>query len=538
MNGTMMDYPLTLVPMLERAGKLFSQVEIVSRLPDRSLHRTTYADFYRRARALAESLSRAGLKPGDRVGTLMWNHYAHLEAYFGIPIAGGVAHTLNLRLSPNQLAYVINHAQDRFLIVDDVLLPLYEKIKSQVKPERVLVVPFTGKPVAADYENYEEFLKQASGNFSYPKLEENQAAAMCYTSGTTGKPKGVLYSHRALVLHSFAIGLTDTFALSQRDIILPVVPMFHANAWGIPFVATMLGSKQVFPGPHLDAESLLDLYEKERVTFAAGVPTIWFALLEALEKNPGRWKLTPGMHLLVGGAAAPESMLRRYDQLGLHVIHAWGMTEMTPAGSVSKLKPGMDDWPEDKRYQVRAKQGLPMPFVEARAVSEDGEVPWNGQSMGELQVRGPWVAASYYNLPEERDQWTSDGWFRTGDVATIDPEGYIKITDRTKDLIKSGGEWISSVDLENALMAHPSVKEAAVIAIPHPKWQERPLAVVVPKEANHATAEELKTFLAANFAQWQLPDAIVFTESIPRTSTGKFLKSKLREQFADWKWDS
>ena len=538
MNGTMMDYPLTLVPMLERAGKLFGQVEIVSRLPDRSLHRTTYADFYRRARALAESLSRAGLKPGDRVGTLMWNHYAHLEAYFGIPIAGGVAHTLNLRLSPSQLAYVINQAQDRFLIVDDVLLPLYEKIKSQVKPERVLVVPFTGKPVAADYENYEEFLKQTSGNFTYPKLEENQAAAMCYTSGTTGKPKGVLYSHRALVLHSFAIGLTDTCALSQHDTILPVVPMFHANAWGIPFVATMLGSKQVFPGPHLDAESLLDLYEKERVTFAAGVPTIWFALLEALEKNPGRWKLTPGMHLLVGGAAAPESMLRRYDQLGLHVIHAWGMTEMTPAGSVSKLKPGMDDWPEDKRYQVRAKQGLPMPFVEARAVSEDGEVPWNGQSMGELQVRGPWVAASYYNLPEECDKWTSDGWFRTGDVVTIDPEGYIKITDRTKDLIKSGGEWISSVDLENALMAHPSVKEAAVIAIPHPKWQERPLAVVVPKETNHATAEELKTFLAANFAQWQLPDAIVFTESIPRTSTGKFLKTKLREQFADWKWDS
>ncbi len=538
MNGTMMDYPLTLVPMLERAGKLFGQVEIVSRLPDRSLHRTTYADFYRRARALAESLSRAGLKPGDRVGTLMWNHYAHLEAYFGIPIAGGVAHTLNLRLSPSQLAYVINHAQDRFLIVDDVLLPLYEKIKSQVKPERVLVVPLTGKPVPKGYDSYEAFLGQASGNFTYPKLEENQAAAMCYTSGTTGKPKGVLYSHRALVLHSFAIGLTDTFALSQHDTILPVVPMFHANAWGIPFVATMLGSKQVFPGPHLDAESLLDLYEKERVTFAAGVPTIWFALLEALEKNPGRWKLTPGMHLLVGGAAAPESMLRRYDQLGLHVIHAWGMTEMTPAGSVSKLKPGMDDWSEDKRYQVRAKQGLPMPFVEARAVSEDGEAPWNGQSMGELQVRGPWVAASYYNLPEERDKWTSDGWFRTGDVVTIDPEGYIKITDRTKDLIKSGGEWISSVDLENALMAHPSVKEAAVIAIPHPKWQERPLAVVVPKETNHATAEELKTFLATNFAQWQLPDAIVFTESIPRTSTGKFLKTKLREQFADWKWDS
>ncbi|MFB3126282.1 MAG: long-chain fatty acid--CoA ligase [Candidatus Acidiferrales bacterium] len=538
MNGTMMNYPLTLVPMLERAGKLFGQVEIVSRLPDRSLHRTTYADFYRRARALAESLSRAGLKPGDRVGTLMWNHYAHLEAYFGIPIAGGVAHTLNLRLSPNQLAYVINHAQDRFLIVDDVLLPLYEKIKGQVKPERVLVVPLTGKPVPKGYDSYEAFLGQASGNFSYPKLEENQAAAMCYTSGTTGKPKGVLYSHRALVLHSFAIGLTDTFALSQHDTILPVVPMFHANAWGIPFVATMLGSKQVFPGPHLDAENLLDLYEKERVTFAAGVPTIWFALLEALEKNPGRWKLTPGMHLLVGGAAAPESMLRRYDQLGLHVIHAWGMTEMTPAGSVSKLKPGMDDWPEDKRYQVRAKQGLPMPFVETRAVSEDGEVPWNGQSMGELQVRGPWVAASYYNLPEERDKWTSDGWFRTGDVVTIDPEGYIKITDRIKDLIKSGGEWISSVDLENALMAHPSVKEAAVIAIPHPKWQERPLAVVVPKETNHATAEELKTFLAANFARWQLPDAFVFTESIPRTSTGKFLKTKLREQFADWKWDS
>ncbi len=539
MQGTMMDYPLTLVPILERAGRLFGKVEIVSRLPDRSLHRYTYKDFYRRARALAEALQKAGLRRGDRVGTLMWNHYAHLEAYFGIPLAGGVLHTLNLRLHPRDIAYIANHAQDRFLIVDDVLLPLYEQFKDQVNAERVIVVPLTGKPVPEGYLDYEAFLGTATGDFTYPELDENEALGMCYTSGTTGQPKGVVYSHRAVVLHSLASGLSGTLGITQRDVVLPVVPMFHVNAWGLPFTAVMVGAKQVFPGPYLDPESLLELFERERVTFTAGVPTIWLGILQALEKAPDRWKLAPGMRMVVGGSAAPEGLIRAFDRFGLQVVHAWGMTETTPLGTVSLLKSYMEDLPEEEKYAYRAKQGLPAPFVEVRVVNEEGEAPWDGKTMGELQVRGPWVAASYYNLPEAQDRWTEDGWFRTGDVATIDPEGYVKITDRTKDLIKSGGEWISSVDLENALMGHPKVAEAAVIAVPHPRWQERPLAVVVLKEAykGKVTPEELREFLAPKFAKWWLPDAFVFVDEIPRTSAGKFLKAKLREQFRDWKWD-
>ena len=536
MTGTMMDYPLTLIPILERAGKLFGQVEIVSRLPDRSLHRTNYGEFHRRARALAGALQRAGLRRGDRVATLMWNHYVHLETYFGIPAAGGVLHTLNLRLHPSELGYIVNHAQDRFLLVDDVLLPLYEKFKNLVKVEHVVVVQHSGEPVPGGYQNYEEFLQQAGGEFTYPRLDEDEAAAMCYTSGTTGMPKGVMYSHRALVLHLFAQSLPDAMALSQRDTVLPVVPMFHANTWGIPFAATMIGCKQVFPGPHLDPESLLDLFVREQVTFAGGVPTVWMGILAALEKEPGRWKLPQGMRMIVGGSAVPETMMRAFDRHGPRIIQAWGMTEMTPLGTVCNLKGHMRDWPDDQKYQVRAKQGLASPFVELRAMSDNGEAPWDGQTMGELQVRGPWIAASYYNLPEESDKWTEDGWFRTGDVVTIDPEGYVKITDRTKDLIKSGGEWISSVDLENSLMGHPAVKEAAVIALPHPKWDERPLAIVVLKEGSTATPEELRAFLETRFAKWQLPDAFVFAEQIPRTSVGKFQKTRLREQYRQWNW--
>jgi fatty-acyl-CoA synthase len=538
MLGTMMDFPLTLIPILERAGKFFAPVEIVSRLPDKSLHRSTYGEFYRRARRLAEALQRAGLERGDRVGTLMWNHVWHLETYFGVPVAGGVVHTLNLRLSPHDLALIINDAADRFLIVDDILLPLWEKVKPLVKVERVFVVALTGAPVPAGSENYEDLLKQAAGRFEYPSLAEDEAAAMCYTSGTTGRPKGVLYSHRSLVLHSFGISLADAFGLSQQDTAVPVVPMFHANAWGLPYACTMLGAKQVFPGPHLDAESLLDLFERERVTYTGGVPTVWMALLEALEKNPGRWKLQPGMRITVGGAAAPEAMIRRFDKLGMRIAHSWGMTEMTPAGTTSKLKSYMQSLPVDEQFAIRAKQGLPFPFVEIRAVGEHGEVPWDGKTLGELQVRGPWIAASYHDLPGERDKWTADGWFCTGDVVTIDAEGYVKIADRTKDLIKSGGEWISSLDLENALMGHPAVKEAAVIALPHPKWVERPFAIVVLKSGARATDDELRAHLAAKFSKWQMPDGFAFVDSIPRTSVGKFRKSKLREQFADWKWES
>ena len=536
MKGTMMDYPLTLTHILERAGKLFGRVEIVSRLPDRSLHRHTYADLYRRARALAESLWQVGLERGDRVATLMWNHFAHLEAYFGVPAAGGVVHTLNLRLPPDDIAYIMNHAQDRFLIADDVLLPLYNRFKDLVNPERVLVVPLTGKPVPTGFESYESFLERAPGSFVYPALREDEAAGMCYTSGTTGRPKGVVYSHRAIVLHSFAMALPEMVALAQRDVVLPVVPMFHANAWGLPFATTMVGAKQVYPGPHLDPASLLDLFEGERVTCTAGVPTIWLGILEALEKDPGRWKLSPGMRMIVGGSAPPEAMIRRFDRFGLRVIHAWGMTETTPLGTLGRLKDYMEAWSEDERYAVRAKQGLPGPFVEVRAVGESGEIPWDGKSLGELQVRGPWVAASYYNLPEEAAKWTEDGWLRTGDVASIDPEGYVKISDRTKDLIKSGGEWISSQELENALMGHPAVKEAAVIAGLHPKWVERPLAVVVLREGANATPEELRAFLEPRFVKWWLPDAFVFASEIPRTSAGKFAKAKLREQYADWKF--
>ena len=537
MNGNMMRFPLTLTHILERAGQLFGKVEIVSRLPDKSLHRYTYRDFYRRARALAEALQQAGLQKGDRVGTLMWNHYAHLEAYFGIPVAGGVLHTLNLRLHPRDLAYIINHAEDRFLIVDDVLLPLLNAVKDQIRVERVIVVPLTGQPVPEGTLDYEAFLESARGAFTYPELDEEEALGLCYTSGTTGRPKGVLYSHRAIVLHSLASALPDALGLSQQDTLLPVVPMFHVNAWGLPFTATLVGAKQVFPGPHLDPESLLDLYEKERVTVTAGVPTIWLGILQALEKQPDRWRLTPGMRMIVGGAAAPEGMIRAFDRFNLRVIHAWGMTELSPLGTVSQLKSYLKDLPEDARYAYRAKQGLPAPLVEARVVNDAGEAPWDGRTMGELQVRGPWVAASYYNLPEARDNWSEDGWFRTGDVATIDPEGYVKITDRTKDLVKSGGEWISSVDLENALMAHPAVAEAAVIAVPHSKWGERPLAVVVLKEGQHATPEALREFLAPKFAKWWLPDAFVFVDEIPRTSTGKFLKAALRERFKDWRWE-
>jgi fatty-acyl-CoA synthase len=534
MNHTMMDYPLTLIPILERAGHLFGKTEIVSRMPDKSLYHTNYAEFYRRTRALAEMLQKLGLKKGDRVATLMWNHHAHLEAYFGIPVAGGVLHTLNLRLAPSDIAFIINHAGDRFVIVDDVLLPLFDKVREQVKVEKVFVVPLTGAPIPAGYESYETLLSGATGDFTYPDLSETDPLGMCYTSGTTGKPKGVTYSHRAIVLHTLTECIPDSLDLSQRDTLTPVVPMFHVNAWGLPFAATMVGSKQVFPGPHLDPASLLDLFEREHVTVSAGVPTIWMGIGQALEKNPGGWKLEPGLRMVVGGSAAPEALIRTFDKHDLHIIHAWGMTEMTPLGTVCRVKDTLSDLPDDTKYKLRATQGLPSPFVDLRVMGEDGIVPPDGKTIGEIQVRGPWVAASYYNPVDPMTNWTDDGWFRTGDVATIDTEGYVKITDRIKDLVKSGGEWISSVDLENALMGHPAVAEAAVISVPHPKWTERPLAAVVLKPETTATREELLDYIRPKFAKFWIPDDVVFIEAIPKTSTGKFMKSTLRERFHDY----
>jgi fatty-acyl-CoA synthase len=533
----MMDYPLTLNHLLERAGTIHGATEVVSRLADKSVHRYTYADFRLRTRQLAEALQRAGLQRGDRVATLMWNSYAHLEVYFGAPAAGGVLHTLNLRLFPEDIAYIANHAQDRFLIVDDLLLPLLEKFRNDIRPERILVFSLSRKPVPAGYEDYEDFLRTARGDFVYPEIDENEPCGMCYTSGTTGKPKGVVYSHRSTILHALMAALPDHLNYSVADTVLPVVPMFHANAWAVPYVCTLVGAKQVYPGPFLDAESILDLFESEKVTISAGVPTIWLGVLQTLRQHPGRWNLVPGLRTTVGGSAVPEAMIRGYAELDIEVIQGWGMTEISPLATVARLVGKTRELPPDERFALAAKQGLVVPFVELRIVNEDGEAPWDGKSVGEVQVRGPWVTGSYHGTGSPEENFTADGWLRTGDVGTMDTNGFLKLTDRSKDLIKSGGEWISSVDLENAIMGHPAVQEAAVIAVPHPKWDERPLAVIVLKPGQSASADDIRAQLAQQYAKWQLPDGYVFVDAIPRTSTGKFLKTKLREQYRDWKWE-
>ena len=535
---TMMEYPLTLTAILERAGRYFPNTEIVSRLPDRSMHRSSWGQIHQRARRLAECLLSAGLKKGDRVATLMWNHYAHLECYFGVPIAGGVLHPLNLRLHPDEIAWIANHAHDRFLIVDDVLLPVLEKFARKVKFERIFVVRHPGQSVQHGYADYEDWIRQASGNARLPALNEHDGASMCYTSGTTGNPKGVLYSHRSEVLHSMAQAMADSCAFSQHDSVLLASPMFHANGWGFAYTAALVGAKFVLPGPHLDAVSILELIMRESVTMTCAVPTVWLGVLPELEKRGADWKPARDVRILCGGTAPPESLIRNLDHHGFHIIHSWGMTETSPQATVSRLRPEALHLPEDQQYAARSKQGFPLPFVDVRIRNEQGDAPCDGQTMGELEVRGPWVAGSYYNAPETRDRWTADGWFRTGDVATVDPDGCIKLVDRSKDLVKSGGEWISSVDLENTLMSHPAVREAGVIAVQHPKWQERPLAVVALKDGAKATADDLRTFLGTKFAKWQMPDDFVFVNDLPHTSTGKLLKTALRKQYAEWKWST
>lgn len=538
MRGTMMDFPLTLTVLLERAGRLFPHVEILSRRPDRSVVRTNYGTFYKRARRLGSALAKLGLQRGDRVASMMWNHSGHLDAFFGVPCAGAILHTLNLRLHPQEIAAIARHARDRFLLIDDVLLPVLEKFRCEAPFEKVIVVPYgCGGAVPDGFLNLEELLAEADEGFAYPAIDENDGAAMCFTSGTTGCSKGVIYSHRALVLHSFASCAADTFAISNSDTILPVAPMFHANAWGVPFTSIMAGAKLMLTGPHVEPECLLDWMVQERASFVSGVPTVWIGVLDTLEKNPGRWKFDWPVRIICGGTAPPMQLIRRLDAHGLHLIHLWGMTETTPLATTGRLKAEMRDWPEEAKYQARAKQGWPVPFLELRTMRPDGEAAWDNRTPGEIEVRGPWVASHYFECPDQAHRWTGDGWFKTGDVATIDRHGVVKIVDRAKDLVKSGGEWISSVDLENALMGHPAVKEACVVGVPHPKWQERPLAAVVLKDGKTAKPEDLRDFLAATFAKWQLPDAFVFVEAIPRTSVGKFKKMALREQFADWKWD-
>lgn len=541
--STMMQLPLTLNTLLDRCGSLFADVEIISRNPDKTLHRSNYGTVARRARRLASALKKAGIRPGDRVATLMWNHYAHLECYFGIPALGAVIHTLNLRLHADDIAYIAKHAEDRILIIDDILLPLFEEFKDRVAFERVIVLNYSGEysdengGERHDYEDYESFLLSGDDDFAYPQIDENAACGMCYTSGTTGKPKGVLYAHRSSVLHALGFALPDAGNLSCRDTLCPVVPMFHAKAWGLPYAAAMVGARQVLPGPHLDAESLLDLYQQTGVNFTAGVPTIWMRVLEELQKTPERWQLVPGLRLFVGGSATPSSLIEAFRKIGMTLQTVWGMTETSPIASVTTFRPEVDELDEAEQKRYRARAGLPLPLVETRVQTEDGAIAdWDGETVGELQVRGPWITGSYYNRPDSADSFTDDGWFCTGDVAAITPLGYIQISDRTKDLIKSGGEWISSVDLENELMAHPAVAEAVVIAVAHPKWMERPLAVVVKKPGVDIDAETLREHLRGKFANWWIPDEVAFVDEIPKTSTGKFMKLQVREQFKDWQW--
>jgi fatty-acyl-CoA synthase len=530
-HSTMQHVPLSVNHLLERAGLLFPQSQIVTRLPDKSCARTNWGEVYTRSRQLAAALLDAGLRKGDRVATLCWNHSVHLECYFGVPAAGGVLHTLNLRLAPNDIAWIANHAGDRFLVVDDVLLPLLDRFRSSTSFERVIVVPLTGAPVRAPDLSYETLLEGAPAHFSYVAHDEDDPVSMCYTSGTTGRPKGVVYSHRSTVLHSLAVAATASCATDAGDTVCPVVPMFHANAWGMPYSCAMVGSALAMPGPHLGPADLIDLFHTAHVTFACGVPTIWLGMLQLLDSQPSQ-RLPTGMRMLVGGAAMPDAAIRGFARHGARVLVGWGMTEMSPVGSLSGAKPELDGMDDDERFRRAAMAGIPVPLVEPRLIGEDGcEQPWDGTSLGELQVRGPFVTGCYHEAPDAAERFTSDGFLRTGDVAAIDTHGFIRIADRTKDLIKSGGEWISSTDMEGHLMSHGAVLEAAVIAVSDPKWVERPLACVVFKPGTCATPDELRAHLAPHYARWQLPDRFEFVESIPRTSAGKFWKTKLRELY-------
>src|SRR5262245_60389910 len=534
MNGLMMDYPLTVNMIFRRAEAMFRGREIVTRLADCSIRRYPFADFAVRTRRLARALQRLGLKPGDRVATLGWNHSQHLEAYFGIPLAGGVLHTLNLRRQPDELAYIVGHADDRIVLVDECLLPLWNKVRPQVKVPTVVVVQATSTPVAGDLE-YEAILSASEPLADEPDPDEQSAVAMCYTTGTTGKPKGVAYTHRSIALHTLSLCLDHCMGFRESDVMLPVVPMFHANAWGMPFAAVMVGAKIVLPGPHLDAANIVDLFHRERVTLTGGVPTIWMGVQQYLDANPGRFDLSCVRAMYVGGSAVPQAMIETFEQkFGLKIFQAWGMTEMAPLGTVAKLPASKDGCSDADYFKYRAKQGRPAPLVEIRAVGDNGVVPWDGQTMGELEVRGPWIASAYYNRPDSADRFTKDGWFKTGDIVTIDADATITIQDRSKDLIKSGGEWISSVALECALMGHPAVAEAAVIPMLDQRWGERPLATVVAKPGMSPTPAELRDFLATQFPKFWLPDAFEFIDAIPRTSAGKFKKTELRERFKDY----
>jgi fatty-acyl-CoA synthase len=545
LDDLMMDYPLTLTQFFERSRRLFGNKTLATRQPGQPLFRYTYADFFERARRLAGVLRDLGVGKGDRVATLAWNSHRHLELYWAVPLSGAVLHTLNFRLSAQDLVYIVNHAGDSVIFVDSSVWPVLAAIRAQCPRVRTIVVmqdgppsvggqPATAAPPPAELPDYETLLARATPLGEWPALGERDAAGMCYTSGTTGHPKGVVYTHRALYVHCLAQAMADSFGLSERDVILHIVPMFHANAWCVPFTGTMLGATQIFGGPNPQPRDICEIVQAEKVTFVGAVPTVWIAVKELVEREG--WDISSIRCIPIGGSAAPRSLLEHYDKkIGASMMHAWGMTEMSPLGTLSRLKSYMDDWPEDARYAVRAKQGYPSVGVDLRIVDDAGrEVAWDGTSMGEIQVRGPWIIRAYYDNPESADRFTDDGWFRTGDVATVDPEGYVQITDRTKDLIKSGGEWISSIDVETMIMGHPKVLEAAVIAVPHPKWVERPLACVVPRPGVTLEPGEILDYLRPRLARWALPDQVVLLDAVPKTSVGKFDKKVLRDRFRDW----
>lgn len=528
-SNSMDDYPLALTAIVERAEWFHADQPVVSRRPSGAIARTTFGACASRARRLAGALSALGVREGEPVATLLWNQSEHLELYFAVPAMGAVIHTLNPRLFPDELGYIVGDAEDNVIVVDESLLEVFESFCVARDFTHVIVVTHTGEAPEGTLD-YESLIADAEP-VEWPVLDESRAAAMCYTSGTTGRPKGVVYSHRALTLHSLVAALPDQLAVSAHDTVLPVVPMFHANAWGLPYAAALAGARLVLPGPRLDAESVLDLCAAERVTMTAGVPTVWMGMLAALDAEPDKWDLSELDRLIVGGAAVPRSMFEGFDRHGLTVVQAWGMTETAPLGAVCRLPGRLFESERDEQYSHRTRQGVATPFFEIRARDDNGAlIAWDDAAMGELEVRGPWVASSYHG-GRGADGFTPDGWFRTGDVVRIDPHGCIRICDRSKDLVKSGGEWISSVDLENQLMSHAAVAQAAVIAVPDERWGERPLAVVVLRDGGRASADELRDHLAREFAKWQLPDRFEFMEAIPCTSTGKFKKSVLRNLF-------
>jgi 3-(methylthio)propionyl---CoA ligase len=538
MFGQMMQQPLMISSLLMHAQRHHGEQVVVSRRVEGDIHRINYRELAARSRRMANAIAALGVKPGARVATLAWNGHRHMELYYAVSGSGAVLHTLNPRLHPDQVVYIADHAEDQVLFFDLTFLPIIEAVASRVKTIKTFVamtdrahMPATAK--VSGLLCYEDLLEAQNDQFTWPQFDENTASSLCYTSGTTGNPKGVLYSHRSTVLHTYAAALPDALNLSARDVILPVVPMFHVNAWGLPYAACMMGAKLVFPGPGLDGKSLHELFEAERVTLSAGVPTVWQGLLAYVEAN--KLKFSTMKRTIIGGSACPPAMMRKFqEEYGVNVLHAWGMTEMSPLGTVCTFKPRHEAVDAQARYAVQAKQGRAIFGVDMKIADPDGkELPWDGKSTGELMVRGPWIVSEY--LKGEGGSPLVDGWFPTGDVANIDADGYVQLTDRSKDVIKSGGEWIGSIDLENIAMAHPKVAMAACIAAFHPKWDERPLLVVVKKPNVELTREELISFYDGKIAKWWTPDDVVFVDAIPLGATGKMLKNRLREQFKSHK---